>query len=163
MIHRSFLVRSFQDPTYAFTPRTCAAAASTILHEFNRVKVTDMVKLWTISTFTVGAAIVLYLDIIYDQDDPNNRGNDLDLVIEAVSGLKLLYYDQIACRDVKVLEALVQHRERRPAARALLEYDRQLPNSVRFVPRLREQEQGHGDHSIISAQENTIEEHGWGL
>lgn len=162
MIHRSFLVRSFHDPTYAFTRRTCAAAASTILHEFNRVKMTDMVKLWTVSTFTVGAAIVLYLDIIYDQDDPSNRRNDLDLVLETVSGLKLLYYDQIACRGVKVMEALMQHRERRPAAKTLSDYDRQLPDLARFVPRLREQEQEHGDQFITDAQENMTEEHGEG-
>ena len=79
-------IQSFHDHAYSFTRRTCAAAATTILHQFNRVKLTDMVKLWTISTFTIGAAIILYLDILYDDAGFELREHDLNLVLETISG-----------------------------------------------------------------------------
>lgn len=109
MIHRSFLVKSFEEPeVYGFTRQTCTRAAMTILHEFHRVKETDIVKLWIIPTFTVGAAVVLYLDLHYKK----RRGEVVDLVDvillqDTVSALERMNYDHNAARGVRMLENLV--------------------------------------------------------
>ncbi|KAJ9144909.1 C6 zinc finger domain containing protein [Pleurostoma richardsiae] len=109
LIHRSFLIKSFQDPvTYGFTRRTCVSAAMTILNEFHRVKTSDVVNLWIVPTFTVGAAIVIYLDWIYGiKNDTSVDPASLDLLHNTLSALKLLDHDFSSRRGVAMLEGLL--------------------------------------------------------
>lgn len=83
----------------------------TILNEFHRVKNTDVAKLWIIPTFTVGAAIVIYLDWVYSQKtcgivDPAS----LSLLQDTIEALKQMNFDFSSRRGVEMLEGLVSQK-----------------------------------------------------
>ncbi|KAH7028931.1 uncharacterized protein B0I36DRAFT_384554 [Microdochium trichocladiopsis] len=123
MIHRSHLVKSFQEdpsssaPTYSLTRQTCVRAATTILREFLRVRNTNFVKLWVIPTFTVSAAVVIYLELLCRKkrgelntmqgQTESEQYHHLRLLQDAISGLRELDYDENARRGVGMLEHLV--------------------------------------------------------
>ncbi|KKF92296.1 hypothetical protein CFO_g5340 [Ceratocystis platani] len=114
MIHRSFLIKSFQDPqTYDFTRRTCVSAALTILNEFHRVKNNDVVRLWIIPTFTVSAAIVIGLDISYRMKNKEAyEAKHLELLNATIDTLKmtLMDYDVTVRQGVTLLENLLTYK-----------------------------------------------------
>ncbi|KAL1893693.1 hypothetical protein Cpir12675_003993 [Ceratocystis pirilliformis] len=114
MIHRSFLIKSFQDPqTYDFTRRTCVSAALTILNEFHRVKNNDVVRLWIIPTFTVSAAIVIGLDISYRMKNKEAyEAKHLELLNTTIEALRmtLMDYDVTVRQGVTLLENLLTHK-----------------------------------------------------
>ncbi|KAL5601113.1 hypothetical protein BROUX41_005927 [Berkeleyomyces rouxiae] len=114
MIHRSFLIKSFQDPqTYELTRRTCVSSALTILNEFRRVKNKDVVRLWIIPTFTVSAAIVIGLDISYRiKNNEAYEAKHFDLLIETIDALKttLVDCDVTVRQGVGLLESFVSYR-----------------------------------------------------
>jgi hypothetical protein len=109
MIHRPFLIKSLQDPgLYELTRITCLRAANTILDEFQRIKCSHIVKLWINPTFTVSAAIVLYLDLLYK----TKRGETLEegatiLLVNTIADLKIIDFDYNAKRGVDILVTLV--------------------------------------------------------
>ncbi|KAH8683084.1 hypothetical protein BGZ60DRAFT_210942 [Tricladium varicosporioides] len=57
MIHRRFLGMSFHDKRYAFTRRTCLAAAKTIINEVKQSLPEESPILWTMQAFSVAAAV----------------------------------------------------------------------------------------------------------
>lgn len=65
MIHRSFLFRAFQSPRYAYTRRTCVAAATTILRQCEALAHSDTVTVWTHTAFSISACVVLSFEVLY--------------------------------------------------------------------------------------------------
>lgn len=65
MIHRSFLFRSFQSPGYAYTRRTCVAAATTILRQCEALALSGPVIIWTHTAFSITACVVLSFEVLY--------------------------------------------------------------------------------------------------
>lgn len=63
MIHRLFLFRSFHDPTYAHSRRTCVAAAMTILREHETIVEEDDLSIWTHTAFAITAAVILCFEV----------------------------------------------------------------------------------------------------
>lgn len=57
MIHRKFLGMSFHDPRFAFTRKTCLAAAKTIINEAKQEPPNESPILWTMQAFSVAAAV----------------------------------------------------------------------------------------------------------
>lgn len=57
MIHRTYLGLSFSDDRFAFTRKTCIAAAKTMLNEFKQDEHEESPLLWTMQAFSVAAAV----------------------------------------------------------------------------------------------------------
>ena len=57
MIHRKFLGMSFHDPRFAFTRKTCLAAAKTIINEVKQPLPDESPILWVMQAFSVAAAV----------------------------------------------------------------------------------------------------------
>ncbi|KAJ5133320.1 hypothetical protein N7526_004685 [Penicillium atrosanguineum] len=57
MIHRKFLWSSFTNLAFAFTRKTCIAAAKTIIREQKQVIKEDGPVLWIYHAFSVAASI----------------------------------------------------------------------------------------------------------
>jgi len=57
MIHRRFLGMSFRDSRFAFTRKTCLAAAKTIINEVNQDYPAESPVLWTMQAFSVAAGV----------------------------------------------------------------------------------------------------------
>jgi hypothetical protein len=72
MIHRSFLLDSFTNPTFAFTRRTCLAAFKTIIKEYKCVIEEDGPIHWVHQAFAVAASITLLLDVLH-RDPPSGN------------------------------------------------------------------------------------------
>ena len=80
----------------------------TILNEFHRIKATDVVKIWIIPTFTVGAAIVLYLDWFYScKKQGTGDPASISLLRDTLVALKAIGFDSNSRRGVDMLEGLV--------------------------------------------------------
>ncbi|KAJ5633131.1 hypothetical protein N7490_009470 [Penicillium lividum] len=67
MIHRAFIRKSFTDPAYAVTRRTCLAASKTVLNEAKH-KGVDGPIIWVDKAFCVAAGVILCLDIFHRSD-----------------------------------------------------------------------------------------------
>lgn len=63
MIHRPFLLRSFQMPQYSFTRQTCTAAARTILSQYEALVEAKDLSIWTHTAFCITAAVILCFEI----------------------------------------------------------------------------------------------------
>ena len=96
MIHRSFLVQSFVQPAYAYTRRTCVAAATTILREYHRNQEADGISIWTHSAFCITAAIVLCLELMHT---PEPEGPTALSYREMISSTR----DALQCRTMDLV------------------------------------------------------------
>lgn len=63
MIHRKFLGMSFHDKRFAFTRRTCLAAAKTIINEVKEETSSETPILWSMQAFSVAAAVSIPADV----------------------------------------------------------------------------------------------------
>ncbi|KAH9214757.1 hypothetical protein DL95DRAFT_461823 [Leptodontidium sp. 2 PMI_412] len=108
MIHRSFLIRSFRSPLYAYTKMTCISAATTILREHSRVKEMDVAAIWIVPAFTIAARIIMMLDLLHkpksDSDIPNCR----QVVQTAIEGLPMDTNNRMDARGAMILVALLK-------------------------------------------------------
>ncbi len=113
MIHRSFLIRSFRSPLYAYTRMTCISAAATILREYARVKEMDVAAIWIVPAFTIAAAMILMLDLLHKLISDPDIDTYRKMVEIAVEGLSLDIENRMAVRGAKILQALLNEEAER--------------------------------------------------
>lgn len=101
MIHRPFLLLSFQMPQYNFTRRTCTAAARTILSQYEALIDANDLSIWTHTAFCITAAVVLCFEI------RTSRGPDLSedtaMTEEMHRNAVVAAREHLACRQIDVL------------------------------------------------------------
>ncbi|KAK0116426.1 hypothetical protein ONS95_013445 [Cadophora gregata] len=115
MIHRRFLGMSFHDKKFAFTRRTCLAAAKTIINEIKQEVPDESPILWTTQAFSVAAAIILALDNFSHHQSARESEEHRQLITETISILsKSVSISLIAARGTRLLTDL-QAEERRHA------------------------------------------------
>jgi hypothetical protein len=113
MIHRPFLLKSFQSPLYLFTRRTCVSAAMTILREHELADQDDQCwPLWVHSAFAVTAVVVLCLNMIYADGDVVQSNCDVEtqrhLVQKTRDRLTRQKVDSLARRGVYLIDVLLK-------------------------------------------------------
>ncbi|KAH7155930.1 hypothetical protein EDB81DRAFT_840163 [Dactylonectria macrodidyma] len=107
MIHRSFLSRSFSNPAFAFTRKTCLAASKTILKEYKCVVEEGGPVLWIYQAFAVAASIILVLDLLHSEPSELHNTEHFQLVHDIIEILAKCRNSTIAARGVKILTALL--------------------------------------------------------
>lgn len=111
MIHRSFLLKSFQSPAYLFTRQTCVSAARTILREHDEISRAgpECPPLWVHSAFCVAAIVVICLDLLYCHNSlaPERKDNYVQLIRSARQRLALSKNDTMARRGVYLVDAML--------------------------------------------------------
>lgn len=109
MIHRPYLVQSFQRPQYAFTHKTCVSAATTILREHQRIADEDDISIWTHSAFCITAVMVLGLELLYPRKDRASKAEHYrELLIQAKERLDKREGDVMADRGVRLIDTILQ-------------------------------------------------------
>ncbi|ETS77214.1 hypothetical protein PFICI_11088 [Pestalotiopsis fici W106-1] len=112
MIHRPFLFRSFQMPLYAFTRKTCTAAATTILREHEALVVADDLSIWTHTAFCITAAVILCFEIYHGSEtDPTSADIHRVNVLATRSRLVTRTSDLLAQRGVVLIDSLLEQRQ----------------------------------------------------
>lgn len=112
MIHRPFLLNSFQSPLYLFTRRTCVSAAMTILREHELADQDDAcVPLWVHSAFAVTAVVVLCLNMAFADGNVVQSSSNLEaqrhLIYKARDRLERQKADSLAWRGVYLIDVLL--------------------------------------------------------
>ncbi|KAJ9157219.1 Monooxygenase, FAD-binding [Pleurostoma richardsiae] len=108
MIHRPFLIRSYQVPRYDFTRRTCTAAARTILREHDALAQADDLCVWTHTPFCITAAVILCFEINSAGDgDESTVASHRAAVIATRQRLAHRKSDVLAQRGVALLDILL--------------------------------------------------------
>ncbi|KAI1370208.1 hypothetical protein F4677DRAFT_458029 [Hypoxylon crocopeplum] len=113
MIHRKFLIKSFQSPLYAYTRTTCLSASITILREFERVQGTPVENIWIVPAFTISAAIIVALDLLYTVKRTPETDRNRDLLRVAMNGLSRTKQNKMAIRGASILTALLEEEQER--------------------------------------------------
>lgn len=107
MIHRPFLFRAFQSPTYIYTRRTCVAAAMTILREHSEIHLADDLSIWTHSAFCITAAVILCFEVSYRL---STESGDVEALREAIQGARNRLVsrrnDVLASRGVTLIDVI---------------------------------------------------------
>ncbi|KAJ5175444.1 uncharacterized protein N7482_001321 [Penicillium canariense] len=109
MIHRPFLFRSFHDPNYGHSRRTCIAAAMTILREHETIAKEEDLSIWTHTAFAITAAVILCFEVNATVKDPNDGKVELyrEAVVAARERLALRNHDLLAQRGVALIDAIL--------------------------------------------------------
>ncbi|KAF7718611.1 Fungal Zn(2)-Cys(6) binuclear cluster domain-containing protein [Penicillium ucsense] len=109
MIHRPFLFRSFHDPTYGHTRRTCIAAAMTILREHESIANEEDLSIWTHTAFAITAAVILCFEVNATVDNPSDGKIEMyrDAVLSARERLASRNHDILAQRGVALIDAIL--------------------------------------------------------
>lgn len=132
MIHRSFLLKSFQSPLYLFTRNTCVSAAMTILREHEELSASGngCFPIWLHSAFCVTATVVLCLNVLHDQVALDQRSieQQLELVRRARGRLESQRCDVMAKRGVHLIDAMLAEKQ----ALAARPSDTHLPGVLSF-------------------------------
>lgn len=117
MIHRPFLFRSFQMPLYAFTRKTCTAAATTILREHEALVMADDLSIWTHTAFCITAAVILCFEIYHGSEvDSASTTSHRVTVLATRSRLVSRTSDLLAQRGVVLIDSLLEQRQSNPIA-----------------------------------------------
>ena len=119
MIHRSFLGRSFTNPAFAFTRRTCMAASKTILKEAKQAYDDEGPLLWIDQAFMVAAGITLSLDMFHRQETEPEFDEHRKLVEHAIGMLAKFENSMIATRGIRLLTSLLSEQARLSTTQAL--------------------------------------------
>jgi hypothetical protein len=110
MIHRPFLLRSFETPMFLFTRNTCVSAAMTILREHQSI--TDSspscVPIWCHSAFCVTAVVVLCLNMLHGGLSRQSCEHQTSLVAQARVRLSAHTNDTMAKRGVHLIDAMLE-------------------------------------------------------
>ncbi|EXJ91833.1 hypothetical protein A1O3_00383 [Capronia epimyces CBS 606.96] len=122
MIHRAFLGRSFTEPAFDFTRRTCMAAAKTILKEARQAYDEEGPMLWIDQAFMVAAGITLALDIFHRQGNEPEYDEHRKLVENTISMLGKFENSMIALRGIRLLSSLLAEQARLSADQTLENY-----------------------------------------
>ncbi|KAH7393562.1 hypothetical protein BKA64DRAFT_90903 [Cadophora sp. MPI-SDFR-AT-0126] len=113
MIHRRFLGMSFHDKKFAFTRRTCLAAAKTIINELKQDLPEQSPTLWTTQAFSVAAAIILSLDNFNRHQPARESEEHRQLITDTISILsKSIPISSIAARGTRLLTDLLAEERR---------------------------------------------------
>ncbi|EPS30788.1 hypothetical protein PDE_05740 [Penicillium oxalicum 114-2] len=109
MIHRPFLFRSFHDPTYGHSRRTCIAAAMTILREHESIANEEDLSIWTHTAFAITAAVILCFEVNATVEDPSDGKIEMyrDAVLSARERLASRNHDTLAQRGVALIDAIL--------------------------------------------------------
>ncbi|KAJ5683120.1 hypothetical protein N7462_006285 [Penicillium macrosclerotiorum] len=109
MIHRPFLFRSFHDPNYGHSRRTCIAAAMTILREHETIVKEEDLSIWTHTAFAITAAVILCFEVNATVEDPNDGKVEMyrDAVVTARERLASRNQDVLAQRGVALIDAIL--------------------------------------------------------
>jgi hypothetical protein len=112
MIHRPFLLKSFQSPLHLFTRRTCVSAAMTILREHELADQDEAcMPLWVHSAFAVTAVVVLCLNMTYADGNVVQSSYNLEsqrqLIQKARDRLTKQKADSLARRGVYLIDVLL--------------------------------------------------------
>ena len=119
MIHRNFLGRSFTEPAFDLTRRTCIAAAKTILKEARQAYDEEGPMLWIDQAFMVAAGITLALDIFHRKDTEIEYEEHRKLVENTISLLGKFEGSMIGQRGVRLLSTLLTEQARLKADETL--------------------------------------------
>ena len=119
MIHRTFLGRSFTNPAFAFTRRTCIAASKTILKEAKQAYDDEGPLLWIDQAFMVAAGITLSLDVFHRQEEEPEYDEHRKLVEHAIGMLAKFDGSMIATRGIRLLTSLLAEQARLSTKQAL--------------------------------------------
>lgn len=119
MIHRPFLGKSFTNPAFAFTRRTCMAASKTILKEAKQAYDDEGPLLWIDQAFMVAAGITLSLDVFHRQEHEPEFGEHRKLVEHAIGMLAKFDGSMIATRGIRLLTSLLSEQARLSTKQAL--------------------------------------------
>ncbi|KAF2732400.1 hypothetical protein EJ04DRAFT_496896 [Polyplosphaeria fusca] len=106
MIHRKFLGLSFNNSAFAFTRRTCLAAAKTILKEALAESDPRGPVIWIEQAFSVAAGIILSLDSAHRDPGEKEREEHKQLAARAIEYLRKFRHSKIASRGVQLLSFL---------------------------------------------------------
>lgn len=107
MIHRSHLWRAFQSPKYAYTRRTCVAAAMTILREHEAIAQSDDLSIWTHTAFCITAAVILSFEVAYRISTHDHGIEKYRGAIQAArEGLAVRSEDVLASRGVTLIDVI---------------------------------------------------------
>ncbi|CAI6336834.1 unnamed protein product [Periconia digitata] len=111
MIHRSFLLKSFQSPAYLFTRQTCVSAAMTILREHEEISIAgpECPAIWVHSAFCVAAIVVICLELLFCHASiaPQRKAHYLALIRAARIRLNKSKNDTMARRGVFLVDAML--------------------------------------------------------
>lgn len=109
MIHRHFLLRSFESPLYLFTAKTCVSAAMTILREHKSLSdsTSKCIPIWSHSAFCITAVVVLCLDMLHGWISRQNHEHQRSLVTQARARLSTHVTDTMARRGVHLIDAML--------------------------------------------------------
>ncbi|KAI9742917.1 MAG: hypothetical protein M1818_003646 [Claussenomyces sp. TS43310] len=119
MIHRRFLGISLTDPRFAFTRRTCLAAAKTILGELRQEQADEAPILWTMQAFSVAAAIILSLDNFNRPQRSPEYAEHKQLIMQTMNILSTsASFSSIASRGVRLLGELLAEEQNARAPEA---------------------------------------------
>jgi hypothetical protein len=131
MIHRAFLGRSFTEPAFDFTRRTCMQAAKTILKEARQAYDEEGPVLWIDQAFMVAAGITLALDIFHRKPSEPEHDEHRKLVDNTISMLgKFDNNSMIAVRGVRLLSSLLAEKARVTADQTLENYRKRTNDSL---------------------------------
>lgn len=101
MIHRPFLLRSFQMLQYSFTRQTCTAAARTILSQYEALVEAKDLSIWTHTAFCITAAVILCFEIRTSTGD--DILEDAEAKVQMHKEAVVAARKHLACRKVDVL------------------------------------------------------------
>lgn len=111
MIHRLFLFRSFHDPSYGHSRRTCVAAAMTILREHETIVEEGDLSIWTHTAFAITAGVILCFEMKAILQDPNSDKVNVEMyraaVIAARHRLAGRTGDVLAQRGVALIDSIL--------------------------------------------------------
>ncbi|KAL5119249.1 hypothetical protein ACEQ8H_002736 [Pleosporales sp. CAS-2024a] len=111
MIHRAFLLKSFESPAYLFTRQTCVSAARTILREHDEISKAgpDCPPIWIHSAFCVAAIVVVCLELRHCHSTMSTERKDdyVQLIRDARQRLSLSKHDAMAHRGVHLVDAML--------------------------------------------------------
>ncbi|KAL3421608.1 serine carboxypeptidase [Phlyctema vagabunda] len=116
MVHRPFLLESFQNQKYAYTRRTCVSAAMTILREHQHITESDQISIWTHTAFCVTGAMVLGLELLYSQEEEQDQDGAItermsryrSLLIAAQKRLDDRQGDIMAQRGARLIDTILE-------------------------------------------------------
>ncbi|KAK7883527.1 hypothetical protein LTR67_011103 [Exophiala xenobiotica] len=118
MIHRKFRGRSYTDPVFSFTRKTCIAAAKTILktHNLGHDMTDGAPTLWSEQAFSVTACVILCFDVLYRHVQEPECAEHRSLVETTISRFSRLDRYIIPQKGTRLLRALPEEGQNGNAA-----------------------------------------------
>lgn len=134
MIHRKFLSRSFGNPMFEFTRKTCVAASRTIIKEQKEATREDGPLLWIHQAFSVTASvsnaiqiksedhhigeltmsqIILCLDMFHQPATDHQSSENRQFIEDGISILSHYDSDMIARRGVSIIKSMLRLEDNR--------------------------------------------------